>query len=240
METCDFSRSFVTFVTRERANNARIQVEARCAMTDTISGSTEEYFLVASCKGEDTYGSGVLFLEPSYDFCGIFSAREFILIRAGVPYHPADTVGANRDLFDDMLFHLRTVEAEALDTNEAIVQATLANRVINGRAEIADPAGRYRASIEFPIKTMNVNDIRNLYQVDTGPVLVPDFPSARKRMVERFDLAYVAYNTPDEAYFVIQEPIPVSPQRPDSPKVSHYSRIVRMATRNAVVAVGGV
>jgi len=237
METCDFSRSFVTFVTRERANNARIQVEARCALTDVRDGSSEDYFLVASCKGEDTYGSGVLFLEPSYDFCGIFSAREFILIRAGVPYHARDTVGANRDLFDDVLFYIRTVEAEALDTNEAIVQATLANRVINGRVEIADPTGRYRASIEFPIKTMNVNDIRNVYQVDTGPVLVPDFASSRERMVERFDLAYVAYNTPDEAYFVIQEPIAIDPQQPDGPMVSHYSRIVRMATRNSLLAM---
>ena len=237
METCDFSRSFVTFVTRERANNARIQVEARCAITDARNGSTEEYFLVASCKGEDTYGSGVLFLEPSYDFCGIFSAREFILIRAGVPYHARDTVGANRDLFEDVLFHISVAQAVALDTNEAIVHATLANRLINGRVEIADPTGRYRASIEFPIKTMNVNDIRNLYQVDTGPVLVPDFPSARERMVERFDLAYVAYNRPDEAYFVIQEPIAVDPQHPDGPRVSHYSRIVRMETRNSVVAM---
>jgi hypothetical protein len=237
METCDFSRSFVTFVTRERANNARIQVEARCAVSDTRSGGSEEYFLVASCKGEDTYGSGGLFLEPSYDFCGIFSAREFILIRAGVPYHPRDTVGANRDLFDDVLFHIRMVEAEALVTNEAIVQATLANRVVNGRVEIADPAGRYRACLEFPIKTMNVNDMRNVYQVDTGPVLLPDFASSRERMVERFQLAFIAYNRPDEAYFVIQEPIAVDPQHPDGPRVSHYSRIVPMATKNAVIAI---
>ena len=236
MKTCDFGRSFVTFVTRGRGNNARIQVEARCELTDA-QGATEEYFLVASCKGEDTYGKGVLFLDPNYDFCAIFSRKEFMIIRVGVPYAPKNTIAANADRFDDVLFDIKMADAEILESDAAVVKATLAGRVVNGRTEIADKAGRRHAVIEFPVKTMNVHDIKNLYQVDTGPILLPDFESPKERTVERFQLAFVAYNKADEAYFVIQEPIPVSPQRPDSPKVSHYSRIVRMATRNSVVAM---
>ncbi|UCH35698.1 MAG: hypothetical protein JSV65_04935, partial [Armatimonadota bacterium] len=207
MQTCDFSRSFVTFVTPGRSNNARIQVEARCTITDDRENAAQDYYLVASCKGEDTYGTGVLFLDPSYDFCGIFSAQEFILIRVGVPYEVNNTVAANAERFDDVRIDVRMQAAEVLEADEEIVRATLANRVLNGRVEVSDEAGRHRASIEFPIKTMNVNDIRNIYQVDTGPILLPDFASRKQRMVERFQLAFVAYNRGDEAYFVIQEPI---------------------------------
>ena len=256
MKTCDFGRSFVTFVTRGRGNNARIQVEARCEIADA-QGATEEYFLVASCKAEDTYSKGVLFREPNYDFCAIFSKKEFMIVRVGVPYTWQNTISANSDRFDDVLFDIKMADAEELPSNQAVVKATLAGRVINGRTEIADQAGpvptqregvgtapkswngagRRRAMIEFPVKTMNVNDIGNLYQVDTGPILLPDFEGKKERIVERFQLAFVAYNKADEAYFVIQEPIPAVPGQPDGPKVCHYSRIVRMDAKNSLLAL---
>ena len=236
MKTCDFSRSFVTFVTRGRGNNARIQVEARCELTDA-QGATEEYFLVASCKGEDTYGKGVLFLDPSYDFCAIFSRKEFMIIRVGVPYAPKNTIAANADRFDDVRFDIKMADGEVLPKDEAVVKATLAGRVVNGRTEIADTPGKRRALIEFPVKTMNVNDINHIYQVDTGPILLPDFEAKKERLVECFQLAFVAYNKADEAYFVIQEPIPADAARPDGPKVSHYSRVIRMDSKNSLIAL---
>lgn len=100
MESCDFSRSFITFLTKNRSNNARIQVEARCEITDRKTGESESYYLVASCKGEDTYGEGCLFLQPSYDFCMIYSSKDFMIIRT---YVNADqnnvTIGDNRGYF---------------------------------------------------------------------------------------------------------------------------------------------
>ncbi len=54
MQVLDYSRSFITFLSKEAANNARIQVEARCELT--VDGVAEEYWLVASCKSEDTFG----------------------------------------------------------------------------------------------------------------------------------------------------------------------------------------
>jgi len=236
MRTCDFSRSFVTFTTKGRGNNARIQVEARCELTDTKSGTTETFYLVASCKGEDTYGKGQLFLVPSYDFCMIYGATDYRIIRVhGNAARDNTEAGQIADRFEGVKFDIKMVEADVLPDNKAIVEATLAGRVVNGRTEIADPTGRFRAAIEFPVKTMNVNDERWVYQVDTGPVLLPDFGSEKPRMVERFVLAYVAYNKPDEAWFVIQEPTPVAEGKPD--KVSHYSRVVGMKASNSVLAL---
>ena len=236
VKTCDFARSFITFVTKGRTNNARIQVEARCELADTTTGKSETYYLVASCKGEDTYGTGRLFLVPSYDFCMVYSASEFMIVRTHANAERDNkTIGALKDHFEDVKFHIRMVEAEVLADSQAVVEATLANRVVNGRTEIADPSGRYRAAIEFPVKTMNVNDVRQAYQVDTGPILLPDFTSRKPRMVERFVLAFVAYNKPDEAWFAIQEPTAVAQGRPE--KVSTYSRVVSMKASNRVLAL---
>ena len=236
METCDFSRSFMTFLIEDRRNNARIQVESRCQLLDETTGQAEDYYLVASCKGEDTYGEGRLFLVPNYDFCMIYSATDFMIIRAhGNAERDNREAGAHRDKFENVTFHVNMVDAEVLADDRAAVEATLDNRIINGRTEIADDTGRYRAMIEFPVKTMNVNDVRRMYQVDTGPILLPDFESQAPRMVERFNLAYVAFNNPNEAWFVIQEPTPIAEGR--SEKVSHYSRVTRMEAQNSLVAI---
>jgi hypothetical protein len=236
METCDFSRSFITFVTKNRGNNARIQVEATCNLLDRETGDSENYYLVASCKGEDTYGRGQLFLEPSYDFCMIYSLTDFMIIRTHINAERDNrTVAGIRDHFLDVHFHIQMAEAEELENAEDVVKATLANRILNGRTEIADDAGRYRATLEFPIKTMNVNDVVGMYQVDTGPILLPDFASSKERAVEKFHLAFVAYNRIDEVHVVIQEPTPIGPA--SSEEVSYYSNIVRMSARNAVISI---
>lgn len=237
MKSCDFSRSFVTFVTPKRGNNARIQVEARCTLTDVQQGASEDFYLVASCKAEDTYGPGALFRDPNYDFCAIFSKKEHHIIRAGVPYENQDSIGDNQGRFEDVLFDIKWAAATVLSTNDKIVKATLAGKVINGRTEIADPTGRYRAEIEFPVKTMNVNDIRTMYQVDTGPILLPDFQVKAERAIERFLLAFVAYKSPGEAYFILQRPIPAVPGQAGGAKVAHYSEIVRIETRNSILAL---
>ena len=236
MKSCDFSRSFATFVATDRSNNARIQVEARCDLLDLKTGESENYYLVASCKGEDTYGKGCLFLSPSYDFCMIYSSTDFMILRTHVCADSDNTtVGDNRGHFLDVQFHISMVDAEALENARDVVQATLASRLLNGRTEISDDAGRYRAIMEFPIKTMNVNDINNVYQVDTGPILLPDFMSDKERMVERFQLAFVAYNRLNETYFVTQTPTTIAAK--DGAKTSHYSEIVRENAKNVVIAL---
>jgi len=238
-KSCDFGRSFITFVTPGGRNNARIQVEARCAVVDRKTGQREDYYLVASCKGEDTYGKGPLFLEPSYDFCMIYSTRDFRIIRVhGNAQRDNETVDEIAKRFETAHFNIKLVAAEVLADNKAVVAATLANRVLNGRVTFVDPSKRYEATIEFPIKTMNVNANTVMYQVDTGPILVPNWNAEKARWVERFDLAFVAYNKPDDAHFVIQTPTPVVDGDAKGPKVSHYSRTMRQDAKCCVVALG--
>ncbi len=234
MKSCDFSRSFITFVTKNRSNNARIQVEAKCSIFDVETKKTEDYFLVASCKGEDTYGKENLFLIPSYDFCMIYSMDEFMIIRT---HYNAErdnkTIGYNREHFLDVHFNIQTKSASFLQCNEDIVSATFENHVLNGCTEIHDPDGKYHARIEFPIKTMNVNDISNMYQVDTGPILLPDFDMQSSHTIECFQIAYVAFNRPDSAYFVIQ--VPTSITEGSNEKVSFYSKVVCMDSKNSIL-----
>ncbi len=234
MHVCDFARSFVTFVTFNRANNARIQVEARCELT--ADGTTEEFLLVASCKSEHTYAKQELFCDPNYDFCGIFSKSEYRLHRVGLPYDAeAMDAGAIPDRFEEVKIAVRLVEAEVCRDAAAVVAATLAGRLLIARTELRSEDGTKRALIEYPVKTMNVHEAPPCFQVDTGPILLPDFSSDRPA-IEAFNLAFVAWNVPDWAEFVIQTAVEACPELPNGPKVGHYATIKVMDASNQILA----
>ncbi len=93
-----------------------------------------------------------------------------------------------------------------LETNGQIMDGTLANRSLVGRTEIRAAASGIRALMEYPLKTMNVLRKPMRYQVDTGPLIVPDFGSTEAMQVERFDIAHVVYNRPDKGEFILRRP----------------------------------
>ena len=111
--------------------------------------------------------------------------------------------------------------------------------VILRQQQSAD-AGEMVARLEYPIKTMNVNDAGNspngdwIYQVDTGPILAPDPRRQGDLPVERLDLAFIAWNAPDRAELIALEPTRVNHS---DDCVGHYSRVQELAARNQVLAL---
>jgi len=233
MTACDFGRSFATFVTEGRGNNARIQVEAICDVVEP--GGQTRYVLVASCKAEDTYAAADLFRLPNYDFCAVFSLQEYCIVRAGLPLTACwRDSGLNADRFEEVRIDLAEAPARACEDARAVVQATLGNAPLVGRTELLDADGQVCARLEYPIKTMNANDIEWIYQIDTGPVIVPDLDRQVELGVERLDLAFIAWNRPDGAELIVQAPTQIA--HSDS-CVGHYSEVRKFAARNEVLAI---
>ena len=231
MRVCDFGGSFATFTTEGRGNNARIQVEAICDLTE--AGRTTRYVLVASCKSENTYAPDDLFKQPNYDFCAIFSDTQYNIIRQHLPLTPEwQDLGPIEHRFEGVNIDLRADEGAECANAEEIVRATLDNVPLVGITEIADEATGVSARLEYPIKTMNVNDIEWIWQVDTGPVIIPDFARDAPLAIQRFDLAFVACNRPDSAEFVVLRPTAVGGET-----AGHYSEIRKFAARNQIVRV---
>jgi hypothetical protein len=123
-----------------------------------------------------------------------------------------------------------------LRSNGEIREATHSGVPIVAQTEISDPRTRLRAIIEFPVKTMNVHDRRDLYQVDSGPVAFPDLSRRYPRPAESLSLAFVAFNAPGSADFVIEAPTPVSEAGREVARVFHYSRLVSLPAANRLFA----
>lgn len=258
MEVCDFQRSFMTFridslkqkpITHSHKaamtlNNARIVLDCRCVIRR--DGESVEYLLGASCKTERCYVEEDIWTEPNADFCPIVSSQEMLLIKRwdrtdkGVMLYPPSLgeqperqVGPTAEAWDRLALQVQMVDAELLDDTAAVIDATFAGRPLVSRTEYTSPDGA-EIMIEYPIKTINVNERDTMYQVDTGPLLYPQPVPAGELQIAGLRLAYIAHNAPDWAELIINVPTPVS----DDISVHHYSKAQRLdGVRNTMFAI---
>jgi hypothetical protein len=157
------------------------------------------------------YADGQLFQMPNYEFCGIFTADRVSLIRTHwTSDRESVDIHAITDRFDRVAIDRTETEAELLPDVAAVVQATLANRVLVARTKLRDEATGASALLEYPIKTMNVTQDPARFQIDTGPIIVPIFDSTAEP-IGRFAIAHTVYWQDDRVEFVLRKPHDVAP-----------------------------
>jgi len=260
MNTVDFARSFLTFrvdhlnekpsragshKARYMLNNARIQIECRCRITDSESGTVETIVLGANCKTERVGVERDIWTEPNADFVPIFSGDCYLLLKTFARYgttvelYPPGSGTQNdrqqgliADTFDDVRIDVIECAGTLLETRQAVIEATLANRPLVARTEIEHD--RFTTLLEYPVRTMNVNERDGVYQTDTGPVLFPNFSGSADDWLGGLELAFTAFNCPDWTEFLVRAPTSIG----DDVRVQHYSRSVRLDTKNSVIDVG--
>jgi hypothetical protein len=234
----DFAHSYMTFFGRDEGNIARILIDAACTVTDERAGTTETFYLIVPCRSERMYlDDERLFQLPNYEFCGIFAAEECLLVRTHwVSERDGREYGRNNERFTKVELDSRQQEARELTDAAQVVQATLANQSLVARTTVRDAASGRSAVIEYPIKTMNVLRVEQRYQVDTGPILVPDFASTASRSIERFDIAHIVYHRQDTAEFILRRPQTVGAGA-GAVAVTDYTEDQIVAAQNTVFAV---
>ena len=95
----------------------------------------------------------------------------------------------------------------------------------------------------LPVKAPRIPRDPPQFQVDTGPLIVPDFDSTADRQIERFDMGYVVYQEFDQAEFILRRPVAGPVARAagdgdygllgcaDSPGPQHHSRAASAGVR---------
>jgi hypothetical protein len=263
MGLCDFGRSFMTWdktVTpmppdpRPYSRHmpwggaARIQLDALLDVQDEATGATTRYVLITPCRSEWMWVDEDLFsFMPDHtpaeswvnsEYRVIYSETEHRFVgRRIVAEQEARRATLIADKFDGFDITIRTFsEAHLLETTAAMIEATRAGLPLVARTEIDDPVRRQRLVLEYPIKTMNFHPPRQLFQVDTGPLLVPDFESEAEHPMERLDVAHVVYNTLDRAEFIARRPTPIIQNGREVCRTLEYSHVRAYPARNQVYA----
>ncbi|MCP4641842.1 MAG: hypothetical protein GY851_15470 [bacterium] len=237
MAPLDYGRSFICHT--GTANAVRFWVESRTRLIDDRNDSTMDFYQCASCKSEFTFAEKDLLQPDNYDFLPIFDPENILIFRR--PVHLSEryrTISKTADVWGPPTFKL--VEAKSfteLTTWEAMRDATDDAIPIVTHTELANPETGLRAIIECPTKTMNISPEKRMYQVDTGPVAFPDLSKRTDPPIDCLSLAFVVFNAPHFADFVIEQPTPVLEDEVEQCKVYHYSNPFSVPAKNRVLAL---
>ena len=127
-----------------------------------------------------------------------------------------------------------------LDTWEKVHAATKAALPLVSQTEIANAELGLRAVIECPIKTMNLSVPRMLYQVDTGPIAYPRLDKRYEPQIDCLQLAFVAFNAPHFADFIVEQPTPIVDGGKELCQIYHYSQPFSLEAKNVLLALGSL
>lgn len=224
-EICNFPASFMTWDLPYRkdprpyarhniphGNMARIQLEALIDVTDQARQRTQRFALIAPCRTEWVYAEDRLFQIPSREYRTINSATHERSMGSAITFDGTVYRGrAATENYRSMKVDVQTFPvARRLDDAAAIVKATAQNIPLVARTVIQDPTGEHRFALQYPIRTMNFQPQTDSFQVDTGPILVPDYKAQAEHWIDRLEMAHVAYNQLDRAEFILRRPTPVN------------------------------
>ena len=238
---CNFTSSYMTWDVPPRddphrdpghnvplGNKARIQLEAIADVIDEETGASEQFVLIAPCRAEWVYAEKQLFQIPGREYRNIYSLTEERRMGRAITYggenhrgHPVS------DTFQSLEIDIvRFPRGRVLDTPAAVNEATANNFPLIGRTQIREESRGKRYVLEYPIKTMNFRPENSSFQVDTGPLLVPDFDSGEAKAIDRLEMAHIAYNRLDYAEFILRRPTPINDEQGrELTRVLHYSEV---------------
>ncbi len=216
-------------------NSVRIAIEARTVLTDEETSQSDEFFLIAPCRAEWMYRDDVLFQIPSREYRQIWSRARGMGVGRGITYEGGQPTSDTLDRFNSFDIVVETIQSpRELETDEAVIEATEKNLPIVVQTEISDAESGMRAVIEYPVKTMNYHPERNRFQVDTGPVMWPEFSALGTHWIECLRMSHVIYNRFDKAEFIIRCPTPIEVEGKEVCTVLHYSEVHQHEATNKI------
>ncbi|HOD48579.1 MAG TPA: hypothetical protein PLJ71_21425 [Candidatus Hydrogenedentes bacterium] len=238
MPPLDYGLSFIC--NPAPANSVRFWVESRTRIIDDAADTWVDYYQCASCKSEHTFAEKDLFSQDNYDFLPVFGGGFCLVFRR--PAHLSDRyrlVKTVEEMWGVPSLRLREAPTvSVLRTWEEIRDVTAAAIPIVTQTTLWNDETGLRAIIECPTKTMNISIDKQVYQVDTGPIAYPDLSKRYEQPIDCLNLAFIAFNAPDFADFVVEQPTPVVVDGEEKAQIYHFSNPFSLPARNTVFALG--
>jgi len=237
MPPLDYGLSFICHTAP--FNSVRFWVESRTRILDERAGTWTDFYQCGACKSENTFAERDLFMVDNYDFLPIFGGDDVLVFRRPACISEKyRTVKKAADMWGTPSLKLKEAgRHEELGTWDAIARDTADAIPLVSQTEIANAETQLRAIIECPVKTMNILPEKQQYQVDTGPIAFPDLTRRDTLSIDALSLAFVAFNAPDFADFVIEQPTSVTGDNGATYQVYHYSNPLSMPAKNRLFAV---
>jgi hypothetical protein len=226
MDVTDFRNSFI--LTAGPTNSVKFVAESCCKIFDEKADTVNEFIQCASCKSENTFSPEAIFTDNNYNFTPVFGTdmttaifSEYIIHNDGY-LRVGDMSDGPLTVWGKPSFHLRKAdEFETLETAPALIAAVRAGKHIVIQTEFVVAERGIRVILEYPAKTINMNEEVSAIQVDTGPIVFPDFSVTHDRHIDALRLCYLTFNNSGRCEVIVQDSI--NAVKYSNPKFFKYS-----------------
>ena len=191
------------------AYHVRIGYDAVCTIREDQDTPPLEIFLLQPCLAEYTIADRNLFQIPSQEFRVALSHTHGIPIAARPSTECESTAPsphAGRFAGTHFTAHVVPDAQPARDAAE-LIRAVRAQRILNARITYRDDARGLTITLEFPIRTINVEPTKRLFQVDAGPLALPDLETWDGALVSRVFLAHAAFSDWTHTEFILRREV---------------------------------
>ena len=195
-----------------QAFHVRFNLEAKCEVRDEATGQVTDMFVGAPCRSEYTIARRNLFQIPSGEWRMAFSrALRLAIARRPSTEREKVSVAKLSEAFQDHKIDVRLLPDPSELTDAAqIVEATLANDLLNACSTYRDADRGLTVTVEYPVNLINLNQAESEFQICTGPVILPDLATWDGHEVSRVFLAHVAISHLDHAEFILRRQVEAS------------------------------
>lgn len=209
MKRIDFSASYLSWLTRKEESYGRFQLEAACTIRGFSSEKTETYYLAPAVIAGNVYAKNDLVKQPVYLFQIAASQGRHVIFRTFVSHvDDRNSFDNNSKLFEEFEFYISRKEAVVLKDFDDIDFHFQQHNSMSARM-CYETQQHIQIEIEFPIKHINIQRERRLFQVETGPILIPS-ETLDDRLSEDqgcfFNTAFVHFNRLDSAEITLNVP----------------------------------
>jgi len=209
MKRINFSASYLTWLTRKEKSYGRFQVEAACTIRDLNRKKAETYYLASAVLAGNVYAKNDLVKQPVYLFQIAASQENHVIFRTFVSLRDEqNSFDSNSKLFKEIEFYISRKEAVILRDFDDIEFHFQQHNSMSACMSY-ETQQNYLIEIEFPIKHINIQQEKRLFQVETGPILIPPETLADMLSEEQgccFNTAFVHFNRLDSAEITLNVP----------------------------------
>ena len=151
----------------------------------------------------------------------------YIPLALGV--QPIRQYGSIEDNFSSFKTIINQSKARTITDYGKIIDLTFEGVPLNAITEIENE--KYRFLIQYPIKTINVNEEVKMVQPDTGPILFSDLNHDFEMNMENLELVFIAWNKTDYAEFLVRKEKKLNQEF----SVYHYHDVKKMKVINSII-----
>lgn len=185
LQRVDFQRSSIRWVTRAEKSMGAFQLEAVVRLWTDAGAPPKLFALGAAVMAGNMYAEGGLCKNPPYMFQVAGGGGEHTIFRTDLSPRWSnivkklcgrskiqDTAGPNGQTFDAFDIHLEMDGAKFVRDYEEIAEHFSRQDSFSCRITI-DSTSAEKMELEFPVKHLNLLPSRQMWQLETGPVLFP-------------------------------------------------------------------